>query len=311
MTDVPTGSKLWQPPIVGIITTVLMFIGVALGHTVMRVIETKLGDSAYAASVWLGAASIIALWIGVRSRNETFATWIGFFAGLFVWMTWVEFFYMFYARAQFGMLPRMEGDAVRQYPEYVIMSATAGILLFMLAYFIFDKDTRCNMFVWIQRRLGLTKGLGVSTLRARDRNYAVITFMETIFVTWFCYQWTLILGDPAFFADRADAHVADLASMVLATIWGGFCFTRLVTYRRTATALRYALPTANILWVNVEILSRLGLLTEVWLDPWKYRLEVGVFTAAFFGLMLLIVYAPKKPSELGLHSPTTEDGAAT
>lgn len=276
-----------------------MFIGVALGHTVMRVIETKLGDGAYAASVWLGAAAIVTLWFGVRSRNETFATWIAFFAGLFIWMTWIEFFYMFYARAQFGMLPRMEGDSVRQYPEYVIMSATAGILLFMLAYFIFDKDTRCNMFVWIQRRLGLSAALGESTLRARDRNYAIITFMETIFVTWFCYQWTLMLGDPAFFEGRATAHLADLGSMVLATIWGGFCFTRLVTYRRTASALRYALPTANILWVNVEILSRLGLLTEVWLDPWKYRLEVGVFTTAFFALMLLVAYAPKKPSETG------------
>lgn len=64
-----------------------MFIGVALGHTVMRVIETKLGDGAYAASVWLGAAAIVTLWFGVRSRNETFATWIAFFAGLFIWMT--------------------------------------------------------------------------------------------------------------------------------------------------------------------------------------------------------------------------------
>jgi len=296
----PTGSRLWKPPIVGIMTTVLMVIGIALGHTMMRVIETTLGDdNTYVASIFLGLASIIGLWYGVRSRNETFATWTGFFAGLFIWMTWVEFFYMYYARKNFGMMPRMLDETVRMKPEYMIMTATVGVLLFMLAYFIFDKDTRCNMFVWIQNRLGLREGIGDSTKRARDRNYAIITFMETIYVTWFCYEWTLLLGEPAFFSSGAVAKAASLASMVIATIWGGFCFTRLLNYRRTATALRYAIPTANVLWVNVEVLSKLGLLTEVWLEPWKYKMEMSIFFAAFAVLTLLIIYAPKKPSEIG------------
>mgnify|MGYP000228789440 CR=1 FL=1 len=38
------------------------------------------------------------------------------------------------------------------------------------------------MFLWIQRRLGLREGLGPSTRTARDRNYAIITFMETVYV---------------------------------------------------------------------------------------------------------------------------------
>ena len=97
----------------------------------------------------------------------------------------------------------------------------------------------------------------------------------------------------------AEAKAASLVSMVVATIWGGFCFTRLLSYRRTATALRYAIPTANVLWVNVEILSNLGLLTEVWLEPWKYKVEMSVFLAAFVTLTLLVIYAPKKRSEVG------------
>lgn len=33
---------------------------------------------------------------------------------------------------------------------------------------------------------------------ARDRNYAIITFMETFYVTWFMYGWNLLVFDPAF-----------------------------------------------------------------------------------------------------------------
>jgi hypothetical protein len=306
----PAGSRLWRPPWVGIITTVLMIIGIALGHAIMRAIEVTLGDErTYVASIYLGAASIVALWYGVRSRNETFATWMGFFAGLFVWMTWVEFFYMYFARQNFGIMPRMLDDGIRMKPEYMIMSATAGVLLFMLAYFIFDKDTRCNMFVWIQNRLGLRAGLGETTKRARDRNYANITFIETIFVTWFCYEWTLALGEPAFFGSAAAAKYASIASMVVATIWGGFCFSRLINYRRTSTALRYAIPTANVLWVNVEVLSKLGLLKEVWLEPWNYPVEMSAFVGSFGVLVALIVYAPKKPSEIASGARGSEPAA--
>ena len=40
------------------------------------------------------------------------------------------------------------------------MAATVGVLLTMLCFYTFDKDTRCNMFVWIQNRLGLREALG-------------------------------------------------------------------------------------------------------------------------------------------------------
>jgi hypothetical protein len=41
-----------------------------------------------------------------------------------------------------------------------------------------------------------------------------------------------------------------VATCVLSIVWGGFCFGRLIRYRRTSTALRYAIPTTNILWIN-------------------------------------------------------------
>jgi hypothetical protein len=74
----PAKSKLWKPPIVGIVTFVLMFVGVGLGHTVMVLIEHDLGrETTLAVSPLLGFSGIVMLWYGVKSKNETFQTWIG------------------------------------------------------------------------------------------------------------------------------------------------------------------------------------------------------------------------------------------
>jgi len=295
----PTGSKLWRAPFVGIVVVVIMLLGIGLAHALMRAIEESLGrDNTYIASVFMGLAAIIALWYGVKSKSENFATWIGFFSGIVIWMTWVEFFYMYYGRKNFGLMPRMENGEVTTEPEYLIMLGTVGVLAFMLAYYIFDKDTRCNMFVWIQNRLGLRDGLGPSTKTARDRNYAIITFMETIYVTWFCYAWNLVVFDPAFVGFGESAFYAEVATVFVSITWGGYCFSRLLKYRRTSTAVRYGLPTANILWISVEISSRWGAFTEIWLYPSEYIVELLTILAAFAVLTVMIYRAPKKPSEV-------------
>ncbi len=297
-------SRLWQPPVVGIVTFILMFVAIGLAHTLMVMIEHNLGkQNTYALSPLMGFAGIVMLWYGIKSKNEAFQTWIGFFAGVIVWMCWVEFFYMWYGRENWGMLPRMDGpdglNVSGTWPEYMIMGSTVGILLMMLCFYTFDKDTRCNMFIWFQKRLGLQEALGPSTKSARDRNYAIITFMETFFVTWFCYSWNLLCFDPGL-VGRGDLFVGlNMASVFVATVWSGFCLTRLVKFKRTSTALRYAIPVGNIFWVNVEVLGKFGLLTEIWVDPWSYTLEMSVIFAAFVALGILLVLAPKKEAELG------------
>ncbi len=300
-------SRLWQPPVVGIVTFLLMFVAIGLAHTLMIMIEHNLGkQNTYMYAPLMGFTGIVMLWYGIKSKNEAFQTWIGFFAGIIVWMCWVEFFYMWYGRENWGMLPRMDGpdglNVSGTWPEYMIMGSTVGTLMMMLCYYTFDKDTRCNMFIWFQKRLGLKDGLGPSTKSARDRNYAIITFMEVFFVTWFCYAWNLLCFDPGLVGLQGESGLflaVNLGSVFVATIWSGFCFTRLIKFKRTSTALRYAIPVGNIFWINVEILSKFGLLTEIWVDPWNYTLEMSVVFAAFVVLALMLVMAPKKEAELG------------
>ena len=96
-------SLLWRPPIVGIVSFFLMLFAIALGHTMMILIEHELGqDNAYVLSIFLGAAAIVLLWYAIKSKNESFQTWVGFLTGLVVWMTWVEFFFHVLRPQQLG-----------------------------------------------------------------------------------------------------------------------------------------------------------------------------------------------------------------
>jgi len=297
-------SRLWKPPIVGIVTFFLMLFAIALSHALMVLIEHGLGrENTYIASIIIGAAAIVLLWYGVKSRSENFQTWIGFFAGLVVWMTWIEFFFMFYGRSNWGMVPRMDGpdgmSVSGTLPEYMIMGATVGLLLMMLCFYTFDKDTRCNMFLWFQRRLGLQDGLGASTKTSSDRNYAIITFMETIIVTWFVYIWNLVCFDPGLVGVGDLYFGLNMASVFIAFVWSGYCISRLFKFKRTSTALRYAIPVGSIFWVSVEVATKWNLFTEIWLHPMAYKIEMSVVLGAFVMLFVLLLLAPKKPSELG------------
>jgi len=297
-------SRLWKPPIVGVVTFVLMLFAIGLGHTSMVLIEHWLGrDNIFMASIFIGAAGIILLWYGIKSKNENFQTWVGFFAGLIIWMTWIEFFYMWYGRMNWGMVPRMDGvDGLRvsgTYPEYMIMGATVGLLLMQLCFYTFDKDTRCNMFLWFQKKLGLQDGLGHSTKTAKDRNYAIITFMETIYVTWFCYMWNLLCFDPGLVGSEDLFFALNMATIFVSFVWSGYCFSRLIKFKRISTALRYAIPVGNVFWVSMEVATKWKLFTDIWIDPWSFKVELSVITGAFLMLILLLVLAPKKPSEVG------------
>ncbi len=94
-----------------------------------------------------------------------------------------------------------------------------------------------------------------------------------------------------------------MASVFVAFVWSGYCFSRLLKFKRTSTALRYAIPVGSIFWISVEVATKWGLFTEIWVHPWDYKIEMTVVFGAFLTLALLLVMAPKKPSELGKARP--------
>jgi hypothetical protein len=287
----------YRPPFVGLIAFVIVFIVQALGHTVMIVMEDVWPgeDYVYQSAFAMGALGAVLLFTGMRSQNEVSATWLGFWAGTFLWTGWVEFSFVWnasYLGVPDLMDPNLPGEIATK-AEYLVMMSSVGILGATLAYFMLNKDTKCNFFLWFQRHLKLRTG---KPTRGYERNFAAITALETIYVIWFFYVALLFLYDDSILGDR---HPVTYVVFFLNTIWAVYLFQRLMKFWRVTTAIRYAIPTAIIAWNVVEISGRWHLFTEFWEKPQEFALEMGLLLAGIVIAAILVVKTPSgKKAEL-------------
>ena len=280
-------KNLYHPPAPGILAYLLVFVVQALGHSLMVLMEQVFGSAyVYQSATALGIAGAVMVWLG-RNREELPATLLGFAGGSLVWDGWVEFAFHFYAR-HLNVAPLIENGEIVTKQEYLVLPSSIGVLFATLLFFYFNKDTRCNFFLWFQRNLRMNPGEPAS---ARGRNIASIVAMETIYITWFFYIMLLVLYDKSIAGDR---HPATYAALFGTLVWSVFLLTRLVRFARMAPALRYAIPTAIVSWNVVEILGRWNMFTEIWINPRKYALEMGLVVLGFVVAALLAVLAPAR-----------------
>lgn len=274
----------YRPPYIGLLAFVIVFFVQAIGHTVMIMMQKLFGEQyVYHSAFFLGLVGAVMLLIGMRSKSEVTATWLGFFAGTFLWTGWVEFSFVAYA-VHLGVQPLMLSGKIIK-PEYLVMPSSLGVLMATLVYFVFNKETKCNFFHFFQRNLGMSTG---KPSRDYERNFAAITALETIYITWFCYIMLLLIYDPAVLGDR---HPVTYALFFVNTVWSLYLIRRLMQFWKVTTAIRYGIATAIISWNSEEILGRWQVFTEIWVHPQEYWLEMTLVFAAFLvmiGLFLLI-----------------------
>jgi hypothetical protein len=268
---------LYRPPYVGLLAFVIVFVVQALGHTVMIAMENVFGEQyVYHSAFAMGAVGALLLFVGMRHPGEVAGTWYGFWAGTLLWTGWVEFSFVWSANT-LGVPdltdPRVPGQIATK-AEYLVMMSSVGILLATLAAFLLNKETKCNMFVWFQRRLKLRTG---KPSRGYERNFAFITALETIYVIWACYLVLLFVYDEDILGDH---HPVTYAIFFCNTVWAVYLFQRLVQMWRVTTAIRYGIPTAIIAWNSVEIAGRWHLFTEFWEKPAEYGLEMSLVAGA-------------------------------
>jgi hypothetical protein len=284
-------NAMYRPPWVGLLAFVIVFVVQALGHTVMIVMEevwpgqNYIYESAFA----MGLLGAVLLFIGMRSANEVSATWLGFWAGTFLWTGWIEFSFVWsgnYLNVPDLMDPNVPG-AIATKAEYLVMMSSLGIMGATLAYFLLNKETKCNFFIWFQRNLGLKTGKPNPN---HERNFAAITALETIYVVWFFYLFLLFLYDENILGDR---HPVTYGIFFLNVIWAVYLFQRLMKFWRVTTAIRYGIPTAIIAWNAVEIAGRWHLFTEFWEKPQEFWLEMSLVTA---GVVIAGLLASRTPA---------------
>jgi hypothetical protein len=290
-------SLFYRPPFVGLVAFVIVFVVQALGHTVMIVMEDVwpgqeyIYESAFAMGL-LGAAL---LFVGMKTEKNVAATWYGFWAGTFLWTGWIEFSFVWagnYLNVPDLMDPNIAGEIATK-AEYLVMMSSLGIMASTLVYFLLNRETKCNFFIFFQRHLKLRTGKPTPGYK---RNFAAITALETIYVIWFFYLMLLFMYDENILGDK---HPVTYGIFFLIVIWAAYLFQRLIKFWKVTTAIRYAIPTAIIAWNTVEIGGRWHLFTEFWERPQEFALEMGLLMTGLIIAAILVVRTPaNKKAEL-------------
>jgi hypothetical protein len=287
-------KKLYQAPLPAVLALMIVYVWQGIGHTVMYLMEHKwFPDNFLSAAFVMGCVGASMVWIG-RNKSENVATLLGFIGGSIIWLSWIEFSFVWVADDL-----QVEGvmwGAKETLPEYRVMLSSIGVLMGSMMFFFFNKDTRCNAFMWLHRNLGLNPGTRTSM---QERNIASIVAMETIYVTWFFYIYLLFCYNPAIFGTD---HWFTLVSCAAFAIWALYLIQRLWWFQRMAPALRYAIPTAIIAWNVNEILEKWGHLEEIWVKPQQYAFELTMFAGV---LVLVIVLAIVSPARRIVDRPAT------
>jgi hypothetical protein len=236
----------------------------------------------------LGLAGAILLFIGMRHDSEVAGTWYGFWAGTLIWSGWVEFSFVWSAN-MLGVPDLMDTHAAGEIAtkaEYLVMMSSIGVCIGVLVPLMLNRETKCNLFVWIQRNLKLRTG---KPSRGYERNFAYITALETIFVTWFCYLVLLFIYDENILGDR---HPVTYAIFFFNTIWAFYLLSRLLKMWKVTTAVRYSIPTAIIAFSSYEIAGRWNLWTDIWVHPEKFGVVLSLLAGALAIAAFLAVRTP-------------------
>ncbi|MBL4802776.1 MAG: hypothetical protein JKY45_12870 [Emcibacter sp.] len=316
-----------QPPFVGIIAFMAVLFVQPLGHISMILMEkffvggerwyspvfdtppvipegfedfSIMENNIYWSAFVLGALGLAIIIWGIRRNTEIAGTWAGFVGGCLVWTGWVEFSIHFHAR-YFGVkalcAPGQWAYACAENPstkpEYFLMQGSVGFMLAIGFFFLFNKETRCNAFRWVQRNFHLNVGKPSPGL---TRNFANIVAAETIGILWFFYVYLMFVYDETLFGEK---HWFTYASFIGFGLWSLYLIQRLIRFRRVTIALRYAIPTAIIFWNTIEIMGRWNWFKEFWIHPMDYKLaSVSVTVGVVAFAVISIMTARKKENQI-------------
>lgn len=114
-------------------------------------------------------------------------------------------------------------------------------------------------------------------------NKSMVTFMETNMLLWSCYLLLMFAYDETFLGDR---HPVTIAIAIGCMVWSVWLFVQLVQIKSMGRAIRYALPTVIPFWKFVEVMGRIGLLKEIWVEPTTYKTEMIVMAITLLAIIV-------------------------
>jgi hypothetical protein len=235
------------------------------------------------ASFGLGALGLLMVVVGVFARGDTRQTLWGLFGGLLFWTGWVEFLFMYYA-GRYGTQPEIENGLVVTKPEYLILPATFGFWMMFMLLYLFSIRSGCNFFNWCQKRLFGAKRSSI-VARPMTRHTSIVTFMELNMLLWSSYLLLMFCYDKQFLGDH---HPLTFAVGLFCLFGSFFIFGKQLRLGTWGANLRMAIATVIVFWTPVEIMGRINLLREIWVEPLQFKMEMSLLLAGFLLLGLYI-----------------------
>lgn len=274
----------------GVIAFVIVLLSMPLGHAAMILMEHFLSGRILNISAFLlGVFGLILTYIGSRSSKDIRATLLGFFGSLLVWTGWIEFGYIYFAN-KLAVSPIIENGEIATKPEYLLMMSSIGFLAIFNIFYVFKIKSGCTMYSSIQQKINIKT---TSLNKTISTNKSFTTFMESTMLLWTSYLLLMFAYDKDILGDR---HPLTIAIAMGCLIWSIFLFRRLIRIKTMGPAIRYALPTVIIFWTFVEVMGRIGIMKEIWVNPLQYKLEMIVMLLVML-ITLFIVIINKKTSK--------------
>lgn len=288
----PVLMRLYRAPFIGLFAFVAVLLANPVAHSLGVALKEML-PPAYggAAHLLLGLLGFGLLLRGTRREGEVQGTLLGFAAGLLIWLGWAS--YLFAYNPMDLQMPAVQVTEETKRPAMLLfIQGSFGICVATLLFFVFNKDTKCDAFRWLQRKCRLSLGKAGS---GQGRNFARITFMETIYVTWFCYGFSLFLGDARFLGYH---HWATYVIVALLAVWSLYLIWKLSKFSRVMAAIRFAIPTKAIFWIPFgEFAPKYGFYEDIWLKPQEYSWQMWGIFVLFIVLICATAFFPQRKSK--------------
>ena len=275
-------SSLYSKPMLGLLAFSVPMLWKPVAHCISVLSHSLMhGPVLFAASALLTLLGFVLVWIGFR-KDELTATLLGFMGGALIFMYGVEPSFALFANL-LEIQPMTQDGYTLLTPNLLLMEASLVIYLVILIFVGANKDTRCRMFLWFHRNFGLRPNAPTPGYK---RQFSRIAAMEAVFISWFFYLVIIMIVDPRILGLTHPATYVISAAILL---WGIYLVAfKLVRYTSVASAIRYAIPVAGIIWYFVEIAALWRWYTEIWIKPFDYPVTNMVLAALFIAVVVAV-----------------------
>ncbi len=273
--------------LIGIVAFMAVLLTMPLGHALMILMEHFMSPAAVNYSAFaMGLAGIVMVITGVFATGDTKQTLWGLIGGLLFWTGWVEFIYVYYTH-RFGVEPLLnEANEIVTKPEYLILPSSFGFWVMFMLLYTFSIKSGCDFFRWIQK-LFFKKSSETINIKPITHHTSIVTFMELNMILWTSYLLLLTCYDNNFIGDQSIFTLAVAFACLIGSL---FMMKKLLKITQWGYAIRYAIATVVVFWTFIEIMGRLNLFNEIWVQPLAYKNEMIVILTSFLLLFVILFY---------------------